>query len=857
MAGSEKERSQEHHKKLQQLARPALEYCLIDDAQQTKEKAPEAITAVNAVIKVSTELFARTPDTVSLQTAEFIAKVLQAVQFKLLSVGLRTDITDAGGAGSRVDVGSILRKRSTASDPLKAASDAGLRIVVESSRASAAQLRENRSELVAVYNYYDKTRYRRNAQKPYSEQELTQQAKALTAMITSLISMGRNFSLDLKGSDAKVSGANAEFTGAMAWEKTRGAAELIQYASLEGMQPLANHLKKYGDEGQHQFHDFSLGGHEAAVMYNVTHYAELPIYPEFHVQFDPKLQRLVEVGASLHDIGKVGAAEANRLGLDPQNRGREPRHTESSAEIVETQVLSQITWLTEGDKQRVLFLVKHHDWLGDLGFYKNGDARKQREVFRDKSYEQRLNELVSSVQEPRDLALLYRLTLCDVAGIQKDTALLTRENQRVIYAAYCEAVALCLYNQSHKEGQAPVNRELQQAESAYFSQQARIARGESFIEPARGGGREQSLFSYALPTHRCSIDAAIGILNTGMLVSTQDRGVNFKVAGLAADYGCITFIGKGNEVEVLQPDAPSPFDYTQKWQTGHKHAYNVFDLAGVEGSSKARDFGGHVADVLKAKHGIDINNEQQYPPESRTSLLREHSQYLVGDWAHLAQVPACEGPQLNVGIRASERAYYRPRLESAAQKMGCKVEDIKGAVSTECICAIMVPEFLTKEPVYNRLATLANQQGIDIVISPSGSTVLEYLGDSLAYFLDTTRFVGQPIHKLAPLVAKALGAYYGVKLSYPGAQTYATSAEGQSFMQHVQRYLTEKGLSTDAFDVMRQGMGKKLVRKNISGQFANVMCQEAYNAEQATYFGYSSKRELKAKKADIKKRYQA
>ncbi len=856
MAGNEQERSQENHAKLQQLARPVLEYCLVSDVRLTKENAPKAVSATNALIKVSTELFARTPDTVSLKTAEYIAQVLQAVQFKLLSVGLRTDVTDTGMVGSRPEIRPIIQKRSAASDPLAAASEAGLRIVVENSHASPAQLRDNRSELVAVYNYYDQTRYRRHAQKPYSEQELTQQARVLTAMITSLISMGRNFSLELRGVDNKVAKPAPEFSGAMSWEKAKGAVELIQYASLEGMEPLRDHLKKFGDQEQHQFHDFSLGAHEAAVIYNTTHYTELPIFPECHVQFDPKLQRLVEVGAALHDIGKVGAAEANRLGLDPQNRGREPRHTENSAQIVETQILSKIPWLTEEDKQRVLFLVKHHDWLGDLGFYKNGDIRKQREVFREKSYEQRLHELVSSVREPQDLALLYRLTLCDVAGIKKDNALLTREAQHLIYAAYCEAVSLCLQNQSQEQKQAPINRELQQAESAYFSQQARIARGESFIE-AQGGKAEHSLFSYALPTHRCSIDAAVGILSSGMLVSTQDRGVNFKVAGLAADYGCITFIGKGNEVELLQPDAPSPFDYTQKWQKGHKHAYNVFDLAGVEGTSKARDFGGHVADILKAKHGIDINDETQYPPASRTNLLREHSQYLVGDWATTAQVPACEGPQLNVGIRASEKAYYRPRLESAAQKMGCTVDDIKGAVSTECICAIMVPEFLTKEPVYNRLAALASQRGVDIVISPSGQTVLEYLGDSLAYFLDTTRFVHQPIHKLGPLVAKALGTQYGVKLTYPGAQTYATSTEGQTFMQYVKQYLTEKGQSTDAFDVVRQGIGKKLVRRNISGQFANTMCQEAYQAEQATYFGYSSKRELKAKKADIKRRYQA
>ncbi len=204
-------------------------------------------------------------------------------------------------------------------------------------------------------------------------------------------------------------------------------------------------LTRFGNEPQHQFHEFTLRNHSAEV---------LRLARERQPKNASNSEKVVfSLVAALHDIGKVGKAESMRRGLDPDGRGREPRHTKESAKITQD-ILQSITWLTDAEKQRVQYLVTHHDWLGDLGIYKNGNTAKQTEVFDGKTFDQRLTQLILETESIADLEMLHAFTLADIGGIKGHQRLLTPETRQKIEAAFHEAAKLL----SQREAQNAVDQ---------------------------------------------------------------------------------------------------------------------------------------------------------------------------------------------------------------------------------------------------------------------------------------------------------------------------------------------------------------------------------------------------------------
>jgi HD domain-containing protein len=599
-------------------------------------------------------------------------------------------------------------------------------------------------------------------------------------------------------------------------EATIKSGSIEAILQLPGLEPAQDWLQKYGNEAQHSFHQYTVGEHVRKVL------------DESRRQ---SMSTTTILAAALHDVGKQGAKESRRQKKDPENRNREPQHAENSTRLVR-QMLNGVDWLTDQEKIRVIKLVQYHEYLGNIALYKNNQTKKRSEVYHGKSFDQYVQELADAVDDPSLIDELFRLTAADISGIKDN--LYTASTKRLLRAAQSEV----LQKYYQKKMDSVPNRtsaeyKQAQAEVEFNQQVARIKRRESLVD------NDRSTFKYPTPTHRCSVQAALGILSSKGIISFANRGVNFKIAGLGADYGFITFIARGKESEVLYPNATMPTNGGAPWSTIYKHPYNVHTLSGVGGKSKAEDLQRHY------KYAIDAgmsSEELSYEVANKS-----------GNWHSQAEIAPCNAAQYNVGVRDEEKTYYHDRIDYACHNLGRGSNEVTAFVPSECLTAMMIPSFLVGDPVYQQLLNSAQQNGIEVIISPTG-TALDYLGESLAYFLNPDSFSDrafETLDSIGPYVAKSLSEHFKIQITYNPDKS---SIQYQTFKSYLKKYLQSTGAVSSsandenvAMNTLNENYQKGLNRGMwYAGNYLNTVGEQSYIQEQDIYYTYMARKEREA-----------
>jgi len=620
--------------------------------------------------------------------------------------------------------------------------------------------------------------------------------------------------------------------------------DINQVADLPGMTALRKWLDEVGDQKQHAFHDFTLQKHTQELLDR--------LFPDCK----RNKQLILLMAGALHDIGKVGADLSNRKRLDPEGRGREPRHTERSAEIVSQKVLPHLDWLTQDEKEMLLYLVAHHDWLGDLAIYKHaGDQTKQAEVYRGESFGKRLGRLARETKNFDNLHALFQLTMADIAAVKAKGQLLSQEKIHQLSAAYFETLEQ-MYLIAEKTQVSENEKEKARIFATYSKQMARINRHERLVDQ-----QSESVFNDVAPTHRCGLNTALGILESGVMVSAESRGINFRVAGLGAGYGYITFIGRSKDAAVLHPETVIPgtgrpwSEFAQRFGETYKHPLNIIEMAGVNGATKVED----IFQNLKKHLPDDFNSRRNSPGvTSFAKKLADVSRGLVGDFHDYATIPACASGQFNIGFRNEERVMYADRIQSAASKMRRSPNEITGIVPTEAIGAMLIPDFLRSNPEYANLVSLAKQRGIEVIVTETGQTALDYLGESAAYLLARGGSINSNvIGDLGQVVAGELSGRYKQQVAYS-----LYGSQSPEFEDLLKRYLLEnRYIQPQEADypgnrirhiIESQNEKKRLNRgSNFGGQYINVVGQRAYLEEQQAYFSYLARVQKKVSLAKL------